>query len=66
MAFRQQLFVRLEPHQLDLKCRALACYESQQHRNYADPEYIRSIARARGIEGGCGLAECFEVSRWFL
>jgi LmbE family N-acetylglucosaminyl deacetylase len=64
--FRQQAYVSLEPHHLDAKVEALACYASQQHRNYANEEYIRNIARTHGIESGRELAEVFEVYRWVL
>ena len=64
--FRQQAYVALEPAQLDRKVAALMCYRSQAHRNYANEEYVRNVARTRGIEGGRDLAEVFEVYRWFL
>jgi LmbE family N-acetylglucosaminyl deacetylase len=64
--FRQQAYVELEPAQLDRKVAALMCYRSQAHRNYANEEYVRNVARTRGIEGGRDLAEVFEVYRWFM
>ena len=39
---------------------------SQQHRNYANEEYIRNLARTHGIEIGRPFAECFEVVRWVV
>ena len=56
----------LEPHHLDAKVAALHRYASQQHRNYANEEYIRNLARTHGIESGRELAEVFEVYRWIL
>ncbi len=64
--FRQQAYVELEPAHLDRKVAALQCYRSQAHRNYANEEYVRNVARTRGIEGGRALAEVFEVYRWFM
>jgi len=64
--FRQQAYVGLEQHHVDRKVAALHRYESQQHRNYANEEYIRNVARTRGIESGRELAEVFEVYRWIL
>lgn len=64
--FRQQAYVALEPHHLDRKVEALSCYASQQHRNYANEEYIRNLARTHGIVSGRDLAEVFEVYRWIL
>ena len=40
--------------------------QSQQHRNYANEEYVRNLARTHGIESGRELAEVFEVYRWIL
>jgi LmbE family N-acetylglucosaminyl deacetylase len=62
--FRQQAFVGLQPRHVDAKVAALRCYESQQHRNYANEEYIRNLARTHGIVSGTELAEAFEVYRW--
>ena len=64
--FNQQAYVSLEPRHLDAKVAALQCYASQQHRNYANEEYIRNVARTHGIESGRELAEVFEVYRWVL
>jgi N-acetylglucosamine malate deacetylase 1 len=64
--FRQQAYVELQPAHIDRKVAALQCYRSQAHRNYANEEYVRNVARTRGIEGGRELAEVFEVYRWFM
>jgi hypothetical protein len=58
--------VTLEERHLDAKVRALDCYRSQQHRNYANEEFVRNLARTHGIEIGRPYAECFEVVRWVL
>ena len=65
-SFAKQSYVVLEERHLDAKVRALECYRSQQHRNYANEEYIRNIARTHGIESGRELAEVFEVYRWVM
>ncbi len=65
-SFRRDAYVSLEPHHLDAKVAALHHYASQQHRNYANEEYIRNLARTHGIESGRALAEVFEVYRWIL
>jgi LmbE family N-acetylglucosaminyl deacetylase len=62
--FHKQAYVSLEERHLDAKARALDCYASQAHRNYANEEYIRNLARTHGIEIGRAYAECFEVVRW--
>ena len=48
---------------IERKVEALACYESQQHRNYANPDYIWNLARTHGINIGREFAEVFEVYR---
>ena len=62
--FDKQCYVTLAEEHLAAKVRALECYRSQQHRNYANEEFIRNLARTHGIEIGRQYAECFEVVRW--
>ena len=64
--FQQQAYVRLEERHVEKKVAALACYESQGHRNYIREDYIRNVALTRGINIGCEYAEVFEVYRWIL
>jgi N-acetylglucosamine malate deacetylase 1 len=61
--FNYQAYVSLEQRHVERKVAALARYESQQHRNYANEEYIWNLARTRGINVGRDLAEVFEVYR---
>jgi len=61
--FNFQAYIALESRHLERKVAALGRYESQQHRNYANPEYIWNLARTRGINVGRELAEAFEVYR---
>ncbi len=63
MTFTNQAFVALERRHIERKVAALARYESQQHRNYANPEYIWNLALTRGIAVGREYAEAFEVYR---
>jgi len=64
--FATQAFVKLEQEHIDIKIRALSCYESQQQKLYASPEFIRSLAVTRGVQVGSHYAEVFEVVRWIL
>jgi LmbE family N-acetylglucosaminyl deacetylase len=64
--FSHQAYVRLEERHVEKKVQALACYKSQQHRNYTREDYIRNVAFTRGIDVGCDYAEVFEVYRWIL
>ena len=61
--FSYQAYFALERVHLERKAAALSKYASQQHRRYADPEYIWNIARTHGINVNRGYAEVFEVYR---
>jgi LmbE family N-acetylglucosaminyl deacetylase len=61
--FDNQAYVALERPHLERKVAALSKYASQQHRRYADPEYIWNLARTNGINIGRDYAEVFEVYR---
>ena len=61
--FDHQAYVGLEKRHVERKTAALACYESQQHRNYANPEYVWNLARTHGINVNREYAEVFEVYR---
>ena len=61
--FNYQAYVALEAPHIERKVAALARYESQQHRNYANADYIWNLARTRGINIGIEFAEAFEVYR---
>lgn len=61
--FNYQAYVALEARHVERKVAALSCYASQQHRNYANADYIWNLARTRGINVGRELAEAFEVYR---
>jgi LmbE family N-acetylglucosaminyl deacetylase len=64
--FRTSCFVEMSDRNLDTKIAALAKYESQKHRTYANPEFIRSLASTRGVQIGKRYAETFEVVRWVI
>jgi LmbE family N-acetylglucosaminyl deacetylase len=61
--FDYQAYVALERGHVERKVAALGKYESQQHRNYANPDYIWNLARTRGINVNRDYAEVFEVYR---
>ncbi len=64
ITFRHVCFVPLEERHLNLKIASLACYESQKFRSYTNDDFIRSLARVRGVQAGVQYAEAFEVLRW--
>ena len=61
--FDYQAYVALDRGHVERKVAALGKYASQQHRKYADPEYIWNLARTNGINVGREYAEVFEVYR---
>ena len=61
--FAYQAYIALDRRHLERKAAALACYASQQHRRYADPEYVWNLARTHGINVNRDYAEVFQVYR---
>ncbi len=61
--FAYQWYVALEQRHLEKKVAALEKYASQQHRRYANPEYIWNVARTHGINVNREYAEVFTVYR---
>jgi LmbE family N-acetylglucosaminyl deacetylase len=61
--FDYQAYFALERSHLERKVTALSRYASQQHRRYADAEYIWNIARTHGINVNREYAEVFQVYR---
>ncbi len=59
-------FVLLEEQHLQRKIDALACYKTQANRPYADDEFLRGLARVRGVQIGGHYAEAFELVRLVL
>ena len=61
--FSYGAYLALEPRHLERKIAALERYASQQHRRYANPEYIRNLAKVHGANVNRELAEVFQVYR---
>jgi LmbE family N-acetylglucosaminyl deacetylase len=64
--FSTSSFVHLDEHLISKKVEALRQYKSQEHRTYANEEFIRSLARTRGVQIGTRYAETFDVVRWII
>lgn len=64
--FEAEAFIILSDENLDRKLRALDAYDSQKDRSYANEEFIRSLARTRGVQIGSRYAEAFKVIRWVM
>jgi LmbE family N-acetylglucosaminyl deacetylase len=61
--FAYQAYFALEREHVERKVAALARYASQQHRRYADPDYIWNLARLHGVNVNREYAEVFQVYR---
>ena len=61
--FAYQAYFSLTREHIERKTAALAKYASQQHRRYADPDFIWNVARTHGINVNREYAEVFEVYR---
>ncbi|MFM7661688.1 MAG: PIG-L deacetylase family protein, partial [Bacteroidota bacterium] len=66
LSFNTTSFMKLEERHIEKKINAILKYKSQSHRPYANEEFIRSLARTRGVQINTHYAECFEVIRWIL
>ena len=66
LKFSTQCFSVLHEKYIDKKIGALLCYESQLHKDYASKEFIKSLAKTRGVQIGSKYAEVFEVIRWVI
>ncbi len=61
--FNTACFFQLEEENLEAKVNALKQYQSQAHRPYANEEFVRGLAKIRGVQSGLKYAEVFEIIR---
>jgi LmbE family N-acetylglucosaminyl deacetylase len=61
--FSYQWYFALEQRHVERKVAALEKYASQQHRRYANAEYVWNVARTHGINVNREYAEVFQVYR---
>jgi len=66
ITFETSSFVYLEERHIEKKLASLQCYRSQIGRKYANSEYIKGLARTRGVQIGVDYAETFDVKRWII
>jgi LmbE family N-acetylglucosaminyl deacetylase len=64
--FTTNSFVHLEEHHISTKLEAVKCYRSQTGRKYANEEFIRGLAKTRGVQIGVDFAEAFDILRWII
>jgi LmbE family N-acetylglucosaminyl deacetylase len=61
--FSYGCYVALERHHIERKVAAVQRYASQQHRRYANADYIWNLARVHGTNVNRDYAEVFQVYR---
>jgi LmbE family N-acetylglucosaminyl deacetylase len=66
ITFETRSFVYLEERHVERKLESLRCYRSQIGRKYSSEEYIKGLARTRGVQIGVEFAETFDVMRWII
>jgi N-acetylglucosamine malate deacetylase 1 len=60
-SFRTNFFMQLTDAEIEKKVLALKAYRSQSHRNYMQEDFIRSLAKVRGVQCNSLYAEAFEI-----
>jgi len=66
ISFQAESFIILSEENISTKLNTLDAYNSQKGKSYANEEFIRSLARTRGVQIGSKYAEAFEVIRWVI
>ena len=66
IVFRTISFISLQKRHIQKKIDALNCYDTQKQRNYLTPEFLTSLAVARGTQIQKEYAEAFEVVRFII
>jgi LmbE family N-acetylglucosaminyl deacetylase len=61
--FAYGAFLALEQRHVERKVAAVRCYASQQHRRYANEQYVWDLARVHGTNVNRDYAEVFQVYR---
>jgi LmbE family N-acetylglucosaminyl deacetylase len=66
LIFTTNTFIKLDEANIKQKIAALNEYKSQSSRTYLNEDFIRSLARTRGVQIGTDYAEAFELVRWII
>lgn len=64
--FSTTVFISLQEKHVKAKIAAVKKYESQVDKDYMNEEFVRGLARTRGIQIGEKYAEAFEIMRWVI
>ncbi|MBI5526070.1 MAG: PIG-L family deacetylase [Deltaproteobacteria bacterium] len=63
ISFNNTAFVALSDRYVRKKIAALSRYRSQAHRPYSNEDFVKGLARMRGVQCGAPYAEAFEAIR---
>jgi LmbE family N-acetylglucosaminyl deacetylase len=66
LSFHTSCFIHLKEEFINTKITALQEYKSQAHRPYSNADFIKSLARVRGVQINTHFAETFEIVRWIM
>ena len=67
LSFATNAFVALSERELQMKVKAIECYQSQAKKHTPSPrEFYKILARLRGAQVGLEYAEVFEAIRWVM
>jgi N-acetylglucosamine malate deacetylase 1 len=66
LSFNTTCFSVVGEEHIQKKINALKEYKSQAHRGYANEEFIRSLARVRGVQVNEKYAEVFDILRFIF
>lgn len=66
LIFQNTCFFSLNEGHIVKKINALQAYQSQVNRDYMSEDFIKGMARMRGVQVGVKFAEVFEVVRWVI
>lgn len=66
ITFNTLCFSKVDEKHIATKVKSLEQYKSQAFRNYATEDFIKSLAKVRGVQAGSTYAEAFDVLRWFI
>ncbi|MBI5858638.1 MAG: PIG-L family deacetylase [Sphingobacteriales bacterium] len=65
-SFSTNFFITLSEKEVTQKVNALKEYKSQAAKNYMKENFIRSLARVRGVQANAEYAEAFEIYKWIV
>jgi len=66
LTFTNDIFIKLEERHIQRKIESLKMYTSQEKRTYFEENYVKSLARTRGVQVDFQYAESFELIRMLL